>query len=147
MKKMSIIIDEKHSAKLDEALKDGQGKARERRIENAANLIELVEGYKAEIPDIPKSHWHHCRLIITVGDGHFPGAYKGILMGTQVMIEFGKDGVGRLLDVSRSNVNGAKEFSFTFTRQAKASVLEKLHISAYWDYDEANDCWKPCANN
>ena len=143
MVKTRIIIDEKHKDKINEALKGGQGKATVRTISNTEELINLVDKYKAKIPSIPKAHLHHCKLIIFVGAGHFANAYKYIPMGTQVTIEFGRDGLGRLVSVSRTNVKGAKEYSFMLTKEAKQSALKCLNILPC-DYDKNKDCWKAC---
>ncbi|BAL85130.1 hypothetical protein SELR_pSRC300570 (plasmid) [Selenomonas ruminantium subsp. lactilytica TAM6421] len=138
-----VIIDKKHEQKINEILKGGQGKSTARTIDNAEELISLVEKYKSNLPPIPKAHLNHCKLIIFVGAGHFANAYKYIPMGTQVTIEFGRDGLGRLVSVSRTNVKGAKEYSFMLTKEAKQSALRCLNILPC-DYDKDKDCWKAC---
>ena len=127
-KKMSIIIDEKHAAKIGDALQAGQGKARERFIASYDELSAYIKNALEKIPSMPKKHFDKCVLDIFVGAGHFPNSYKYIPLGTHVRIMFGQDGKGRLVYVSRENVNGKKQYRFTFTDIAKSSVLAQLNI-------------------
>lgn len=127
-KKMSIIIDEKHAAKIEDALQFGQGKARERFIASYDELVSYMQDALDKIPSIPKKHFDKCVLDIFVGAGHFPNSYKYIPLGTHVRIIFGQDGKGRLTYVSRENVNGKKQYRFSFTDIAKTSVLAQLNI-------------------
>ena len=127
-KKMSIIIDEKHAAKIADALQSGQGRARERFITSYDELIAYMQDALEKIPSIPKKHYDKCVLDIYVGAGHFPNSYKYIPLGTHVRIMFGQDGKGRLTYVSRENVNGKKPYRFTFSDIAKMSVLAQLNI-------------------
>ena len=127
-KKTSIIIDEKHAAKIEDALQSGQGKARERFIASYDELIAYIQDAMDKIPAIPKKHYDKCVLDIYVGAGHFPNSYKYIPMGTHCRIIFGQDGKGRLMYVNRENVNGKKSYRFTFTDIAKSSVLAQLNI-------------------
>ena len=127
-KKMSIIIDEKHAAKIEDALRAGQGKARERFIASYDELIAYVQDGLEKIPTIPKKHYDKCVLDIFVGAGHFPNAYKYVPLGTHCRIMFGQDGKGRLIYVNRENVKGKKQYRFMFTDIAKTSVLAQLNI-------------------
>jgi hypothetical protein len=127
MKKM-IIVDEKHAAQVEEVLKEAQGRARERRIDSTQELIELIDHYTKKIPTIPKKHMENCELVINVGAGKFPNAYKYRPMGTQVVVVF-KNGTPRIRLISRIDVNGLKEYSFRLTDIAKASVLKELNVS------------------
>ena len=126
--KKSIIIDEKHAEKINEFLKEGQGRAKERTVKDFEELKDLIERYLSKLPTIPKKHLDKCILYIKVGAKKFPNRYKYIPYGTSLTIIFGQDGKGRLEEVERVNINDRKEYKFHLTETAKNSVLKQLNI-------------------
>ena len=126
--KKAILINDKNKEKIETALKEGQKRARERKIESYDELVEIVEKYMQKIPSIPKKHLYQCELHIYIGAAKFPSKYNGIPYGTRIVITFNKKGEYLLKDVDRYNVNGAKPFYFNMTDTAKKFVLNALNI-------------------
>jgi hypothetical protein len=124
-----VIIHDKNRDKINEILAAGQKRARERKISDYTELLELVEKYMQKISSIPKKYLYQCELYIYIGAAKFPNKYKGIPYGTRIVITFNKKGEYMLKDVSRENVNGEKEYYFNMTDAAKTFVLHALNIT------------------
>ena len=124
----AILINDKNKEKIEKALQEGQKRARERKINNYDELVEIVEKYIDYLPPIPKKHWFQCELIVKIGAAKFPNKYNGIPYGTRIVITFNKKGEYMLKDISRENVNKVKEYYFNMTDTAKKSKLNALNI-------------------
>jgi hypothetical protein len=122
-----IIIHDKNRDKINEILKQGQGKARERKIESYEELMGLIEKYTKNIK-IPKKHWYNCQLIINVGAGHFASKYNGVPCGTHIELIGRKDGKFILCTIGRIVVKDKKPYYFKMTDIAKKHILENMNV-------------------
>lgn len=122
-----IIIHDKNRDKINEILKQVQGKARERKIESYDELVGLIEKYTKNIK-IPKKHWYNCQLIINIGAGHFANKYNGVPFGTHIELIGRKDGKFILWTIDRIAVKDKKPYFFKMTDIAKNSILSNMNI-------------------
>jgi hypothetical protein len=122
-----VIIHDKNKDKINEILKQVQGKARERKIESYDELIALIDKYTKNI-NIPKKYWEGCNLYINIGAGHFASKYNGIPYGTHIELIGRKDGKFILWTIYRMAVKDKKPYYFKMTDIAKNSILSNMNI-------------------
>ncbi|WP_029541972.1 hypothetical protein [Selenomonas sp. AB3002] len=121
-----LIIDRAHEAEINAALVEAQGKATARIISDYDELEEYVEDYKKELPDVPKLAFEGCELIISVGAGAFPSAYKYRPMGTYCIIRFRKDGKGEVVKIGRADCEGGKSWRWRVTEKMRAYIMTAM---------------------
>jgi hypothetical protein len=125
-----LIINEAHKEDINKALAEAQGKAKARTIDGYEALVKEIEYAKKRFENlpagIPKKAYDGCILIIRVGAGHFPNAYKYVPVGTYLKIRFRKDGSGEILDIDRVNVEGGKEYRWGITEAMRDYVVASL---------------------
>ena len=123
----NVIVHDKNKDKINEILKQVQGKARERKIKSYDELMELIEKYTKNIK-IPKKHWDGCQLIINVGAGHFANKYNGVPYGTHIELIGRKDGKFIIWTIYRTPVKDKKPYYLKMTDIAKNSILSNMNI-------------------
>lgn len=125
---MRLIVDEKHSDVVNEALAKAQGKARERKVDDWNELLKLVTEAADDLPSIPKVAMAGSQLTLRIGAGVFPSCYHGIPMGTVVSVVFRKDGKVEVITIDRGNVNRKRPVEWKMTGRAKAAILKEMDI-------------------
>lgn len=124
-----IIIDESHKEEINKVLHELQAKSKKRTIKDYDKLVELIQE-KTEGINISKSVWDKCRLSVHVGrETNFAKAYDYTPNGTYAVVQFGKDGKGRLLEVGRDDCRSARYDYLYLTDKAKESLLRGLGVT------------------
>lgn len=120
--KKTIKIDEKHIEKLQTAINEAQGKAKERTI-NAKEMIDFCNQVFSYI-GITKKAFNGCKLTADINAQQFPNAYKYIPQSTQFKAEY-KNGCWYLLDVYRNRMDRTCRAAFiSLTDEAKVDILK-----------------------
>jgi len=119
-----LIVDANHEKEINEVLKERQGKARERIIDDYNDLKRIIDNCLDELPSLPKHALKDCILAIKIGAGHYPASYGGIPMGTCVTIKFRKDGKAEVTDVGRHHVNCLKVYNWKMTESARDYIMQ-----------------------
>jgi hypothetical protein len=129
LKMKKLIIDDAHKAEIEQALKDGQKRARERRIDTLEELIDEIETAKHDcnLPsNLPKKSWECCTLTIRIGAGHFANAYRYAPEGSVAVVKFRKDGLGELVDVYRDYCKDKKPYAWCITEQMRNYIMAEM---------------------
>jgi hypothetical protein len=125
-----LIIDDAHKAEIEQALKDGQKRARERGIDTLEELIDEIETAKFDChfpSSLPKKSWDACTLTIRIGAGHFANSYKYAPEGSVVIVRFRKDGLGEIEKIYRDYCKDKKPYAWRITEQMRNYIMQAMN--------------------
>lgn len=111
------------SAPLTEAIKEAEGKAKERTI-TAWQVVEMLDKIDRKL-DLTKKAMNGITASVDLYAQDVPRAYKYKMMGTRFEAEF-KAGSWRITKIWRDEVRrGSQRVYLTLTEDAKAALIEK----------------------
>ena len=124
--KKEIIIKKENETKIMQAIREVQGKARERVIESFEQIVEITAEVEKRL-GIGKTSLTGIEVVYDFRQ-HFPTAYHGIPMSTHIKLVY-RNGSWRLADVQRKqcpNKNSVYEYEVILTEAARDAVITRL---------------------
>lgn len=122
---INIRIEEKNRDKINAAIKEAEGKARERLMDYDM-LIKNIQIFERHYAMTTKKHWENMRVVINPHAENFPHAYKYTPYGTVCTI-FRTKGKWNLVYVERDYVNGEKNFKVkNMSEETKKEIIESM---------------------
>ena len=117
-----IVINEKNTWRISDAIKEAEGRAKERTLiwPDLFMAIKIIE----DKLDIPKVAMTGIKVDVDVHAQKFPNAYKYTPMSTHAIIEKTKAG-WKLTNVSR-DICRTKQFEVTLTEAAKHALIKRV---------------------
>lgn len=128
MKELKIKVNEANTGKIAAAIKEAEGRASARTI----NEYYVIDGLRRveNALEIPKKHMKGIKVVIDPHAQSFPNAYRYTPGSTQFSAEYnGKEWV--LTGVWRGACGGCtQEFSVNLTEEAKAAIIKSFETGA-----------------
>lgn len=122
---INIRIEEKNRDKINAAIKEAEGKARERLVDYDM-LIASIKCFERHYEMTTKKHWEDMRVVLNPHAENFPNAYKYTPYGTVCTICRSK-GKWILSNVRRDYVNNEKRFVVrNLSEETKKEIIESM---------------------
>ena len=119
----ALLLLEKCEAKIDDAIKIAEGRARERTI-TAERIAKACIRIEDEL-SIPKKALEGVTAHVDLHACVFPNAYKYTPMSTQFTVVY-RNGSWRLTDICRDDCNHKNSFYIVHTEDSKAALVERF---------------------
>ena len=121
---MNIVIKESNKERITSALKVAAGKHTARVCTNYEDLIAHMKEAECVFETRP----HDAELIIRVGAGHFPGAYKYRAEGSCIVVKYDSRGVAKLTYASVWDSKGGQAYNWSISANEAARQLSKIGV-------------------